>query len=51
MTPFGKDFYRALAIGFLIGCAGMALHANGLASHARAASVAHAHSVAGHPNP
>ncbi len=37
MSPFGKDFYRALVIGFLIGCAGMALSANGLAVHANAA--------------
>jgi hypothetical protein len=29
MAPFGREFYRALAIGFLIGCAGMALSATG----------------------
>jgi hypothetical protein len=43
MGPFGKDFYRAMAIGFLIGCAGMALSVNGMTSHARAAAVAHSH--------
>jgi hypothetical protein len=37
MKPFGKEFYRALAIGFLIGCAGFALSMNGIAVHARAA--------------
>jgi hypothetical protein len=37
MKPFGKEFYRALAIGFLIGCAGMALSVNSVAVHARAA--------------
>lgn len=36
MKPFGKDFYRALAIGFLIGSVGMALSVNGLTAHARA---------------
>lgn len=35
MKPFGKEFYRALAIGFLIGCAGMALTANGIEVHAK----------------
>ncbi len=39
MQPFGKDFYRALAIGFLVGCAGMALSVNGVAGHASAAPV------------
>ena len=38
MKAFGKEFYRALAIGFLIGCAGMALSANGVATHARSAT-------------
>ena len=38
MTPFGKEFYRALAIGFLIGCAGMALNANGVVGYAQAAT-------------
>jgi hypothetical protein len=38
MTPFGKEFYRALAIGFLIGCVGMALHADGLVGYAQAAT-------------
>jgi hypothetical protein len=43
MTPFGKDFYRALAIGFLIGCAGMALSVNSAVVHAKATHpVAHA---------
>jgi len=37
MKPFGKEFYRAMAIGFLIGCAGMALSVSGVAVHARAA--------------
>ncbi len=37
MTPFGKDFFRALLIGFLIGCVGMAINANGFADHAMAA--------------
>ena len=37
MKPFGKDFYRALVIGFLIGCAGMALSVNGVAVRAHAA--------------
>jgi hypothetical protein len=46
MTPFGKEFYRAMAIGFLIGCAGMALSVNGLTSHAHAAAFAHAHIAA-----
>ncbi len=46
MHPFGKDFYRALAIGFLIGSVGMALSVDGIAVHARSApshtaSVAH----------
>jgi hypothetical protein len=36
MSPFGKDFYRALVIGFLIGCAGMALSVSGVAVHAHA---------------
>ena len=39
MQPFGKDFYRALVIGFLVGCAGMALSVNGVAGHASAAPV------------
>ena len=34
MAPFGKEFYRALAVGFLIGCAGMALSTTGVAVHA-----------------
>ena len=38
MQPFGKQFYHALAIGFLIGSLGMALSANGLSSHAHAAA-------------
>jgi len=38
MSPFGKDFYRALAIGFLIGCAGMALSVSNMAVHARDAA-------------
>ena len=38
MKAFGKEFYRALAIGFLIGCAGMVLAANGVASHAHPAA-------------
>ena len=38
MKAFGKEFYRALAIGFLIGSVGMALSVNGLTSHAHAAS-------------
>jgi hypothetical protein len=38
MKPFGKEFYRALAIGFLIGCAGMALNANGVVGYAQAAT-------------
>lgn len=40
MKPFGKDLYRALVIGFLIGCAGMALGATDLAVHARTATPA-----------
>ena len=44
MKPFGKDFYRALVIGFLIGCAGMALSVNGVAVRAHAAPVS---SIAG----
>ena len=39
MSPFGKDFYRALVIGFLIGCAGMALSINSVVAHAHAASI------------
>jgi hypothetical protein len=42
MKPFGKEFYRAMAIGFLIGCAGMALSVSGVAVHARTA-ISHAH--------
>lgn len=38
MKPFGKEFYRALAIGFLIGSVGMALGTNGLATHAHAST-------------
>ena len=39
MKPFGKDFYRALAIGFLIGCAGMALSVNSAVVHAKSAAI------------
>jgi len=42
MKPFGKDFYRAMMIGFLIGCAGMAMSVGGAAVHARAAVAGHA---------
>lgn len=38
MNPFGKDFYRALAIGFLIGCAGMAFSVGSSAVHAHSAT-------------
>ena len=38
MKLFGKDLYRALALGFLIGCAGMALNVNGAISRAQAAT-------------
>jgi hypothetical protein len=41
MKPFGKEFYRALVIGFLIGCAGMALSVGGVAVHARTAAFGH----------
>ena len=44
MKPFGKEFYRALAIGFLIGSVGMALSVNGLAAHAHA-STAHSQAI------
>lgn len=37
MKPFGRDFFRALAIGFLIGCAGMAFSVSGVALHAHSA--------------
>lgn len=42
MQPFGKDFYRALVIGFLIGCAGMALSVGSVATQAMAPASAHA---------
>jgi len=42
MTPFGKEFYRALAIGFLIGCAGMAMSVTGAVLHAHAPVATHA---------
>jgi len=42
MAPFGKDFYRALMIGFLIGCVGMAMSVGGAAVHARASVASHA---------
>jgi hypothetical protein len=38
MKLFGKDLYRALALGFLVGCAGMALNANSMVGHAQAAT-------------
>ncbi|WP_428332962.1 hypothetical protein [Novosphingobium sp.] len=38
MSLFGKDLYRALALGFVIGCAGMALNTNDLVSRAQAAT-------------
>ena len=38
MKLFGKDLYRALALGFALGCAGMALNANGMISRAQAAT-------------
>lgn len=41
MQPFGKDFYRALVIGFLIGCAGMALSVGSVATQAMPPAVAH----------
>jgi|GEM_PF-3566398 len=46
MGPFGKDFYRALAIGFLIGCIGMAINSSGVVGQAEAA--VHFHSAALH---
>jgi len=41
MQPFGKDFYRALVVGFLIGCAGMALSVGSVATHAAAPNPLH----------
>ncbi len=38
MNLFGKDMVRALALGFALGCAGMALSANGLITRAQAAT-------------
>jgi hypothetical protein len=38
MNLLGKDLYRALALGFVLGCAGMALNTNGLVSRAQAAT-------------
>lgn len=40
MKPFGKEFYRALLIGFLLGSAGMALTANGIEVSAKPTTVA-----------
>jgi len=38
MTLLGKDLYRALALGFVLGCAGMAMNTTGLITRAQAAT-------------
>jgi len=38
MTLLGKDLYRALALGFVLGCAGMAMNTTGLIGRAQAAT-------------
>lgn len=38
MTLLGKDLYRALALGFVLGCAGMAINTTGLITRAQAAT-------------
>ncbi|WP_353228253.1 hypothetical protein [Novosphingobium sp.] len=39
MAPFDKQFYRALAVGFLLGCAAMAISTTGIVAQSVAAVV------------
>ena len=45
MKLFNNDLYRALALGFVLGCAGMAMSANGMITRAQAAT---SHAVTSH---